>query len=142
MVAFDLADRSRHLVAHYTEQGVLPAALARRIFGAGVDPSLHTQLSGSAAAEAALFVLAALGLGALALGWHKRIATAVTWFLLASLPARNPYLAMLSGDILVSIVIFLSLFLPLGASWSLDARRAPQDTSNTLLKVPGAAILL
>ena len=58
-------------------------------------------------------------------GWHTRIATAVSWALLVSLHARNPWLASMGGDALLRLFLFWGMFLPLGARLSLDARREP-----------------
>lgn len=70
-------------------------------------------------------VLALEGLAgaALALGWQTRLATILAWVALVSVlrrttPANN------AGDTWLACQLFWSMFLPLGARWSLDARRA------------------
>jgi hypothetical protein len=113
----DLGLRAVDLNAHYTDEGVLPTA-ARPSSGAAC---VHA-LCGAAWFEAALFVVAGLFAVALAVGWRTRLATFASCFLLVSLHARNP-LVVHGGDVLLRALLFWGLFLPLGARWSLDARR-------------------
>ena len=115
----DLARRSRHLTAFYTDYGVLP----RRAYAVdySTTPLPHT-LSGEPWAVALLF--AATGAVALALlvGYRTRAVTLVSWLLLLSLHARNP-MVLNAGDSLLRMLLFWSVFLPLGARWSVDAAR-------------------
>jgi hypothetical protein len=117
----DLALRSRALVAHYTDRGVLPRAALRATYGSLADISLHA-LSGGIWLQGALFVLAGLAALALAAGYRTRLAAVVSWLLLVSLHARNPML-LNAGDSLLRRLLFWGLFLPLGSVWSLDALR-------------------
>lgn len=124
----DLAMRARDLTAHYTDQGILPRALLLP-FGRLAIP-LH-RLSGGAAYEAALFVVAALVAAALTAGYKTRAATVVSWLLLQSLHERNR-LILDGGDPLLRIMLFWSMFLPLGTRFSWDrlrAREAPTAAS-------------
>ncbi len=118
----DLATRARHLTAHYTELGVAPQDVVREDYGASCVLSVHWWLSGSPPAVMALFVLNGVLAALLAAGWHTRIMTALCWYLLASLHTRLQLLHT-AGDTTLQLLLFWSLFLPLGARWSLDARR-------------------
>jgi hypothetical protein len=142
VLLLDLLDRSRDVAAHYTDAGVLPAPDALREFGRGLYLSLHWLASGSTAAEAALFVVQGVCALALLLGFHTRIATVASWYLLVSLQARNPYLASMGGDKFLRLVLFFGIFLPLGARFSLDARRLGRPASNWVASLPSAALLL
>lgn len=141
-VLFDLATRAGDLVAHYTDAGVLPAQAARALGGRLELLSIHVYASGSPWAVGALFAFAAVAGVALALGWRTRLATILTWYLLVSLQMRNPYVSRLGGDTLLRLLLFWSMFLPLGARFSLDARRRPTPGPNALVSLPGAALLL
>jgi hypothetical protein len=136
----DLALRSGDLVAHYSDWGVLPRALLEPRLGEW-RWSLHL-LHGSAAWQSALFVVAALAAVSLTLGYRTRLATLVSWVLLQSLQTRNP-LVLQGGDNLLLLLLFWSLFLPLGARASLDAAldRSPRRDSQHL-SVASAAILI
>lgn len=123
LILVDLARRAGDFTAFYTEAGVFPVELARALAPRPAAFSLHVIAGASPLAVAALFALAAAAAVALAVGWHARIATAVSWALLVSLHARNPWLASMGGDALLRLFLFWGLFLPLGARMSLDARR-------------------
>jgi len=118
----DLADRSRFLVAHYTELGALPTELLVESFGRTSWLGIHAWLSGSPAAVAGLFGVNALALLALLVGWRTRWVTPVCWYLLSSLHLRNPWVSF-GGDSFVAMQMLWAIFLPTGARFSLDARR-------------------
>ena len=140
---FDLATRACDLTAHYTDHGTLPADEVVRLFGKSAYASLHIWLSPSPAAVGALFLVAGACAVALLLGYRTRIASLLCWYLLVSLQIRNPQLAGMGGDKFLRIILFWGLFLPLGARWSLDARRAGAPaTSNQLASVATAALLI
>ncbi len=134
----DLAYRALDLEAHYTDFGVLPLREATRL-----GPwSLHF-LSGAAGFQTGMFVLAAGCALALGLGWHARAAAFASWLLLASLHGRNP-LILTGADEMLRVLLFWSLFLPLSARFSLDARRRshPAGGSARFVSVGSAALLL
>jgi hypothetical protein len=114
----DLGGRWPDLVAHYTDDGVLPRAVAPVY-----TLSIHG-LAGSAGYERLLFLIAAALAVALVAGYRTQLATFFSWLLLLSLHARNP-LVLHGGDLLERLMLFWSIFLPLGARWSLDARAGP-----------------
>ncbi len=123
VVLLDLAIRSTDLEAHYSNQGVLPlAALLDRGWTA-YQFSLHAA-SGLWQAQAGLFLLAAGVAGALALGYHTRLATLASWVLLVSVQNRNPFIGQ-GGDDLLRMLLFWGIFLPWGRVWSWDARARP-----------------
>jgi hypothetical protein len=130
----DLAGRWPDLVAHYTDAGVLPH---------NVTPvytiSIHG-LFGSATYEGFLFLLAAACAAALVVGYRTQLATFFSWLLLLSLHARNP-LVLIGGDLLERLLLFWSIFLPLGACWSLDARGRPPSRAPAS-SVATAALML
>ncbi|MFC3478256.1 HTTM domain-containing protein [Halobacterium litoreum] len=116
----DLAFRARHLVAFYTNRGVLPVAALRGEYAAFAEFSLHA--AGGVGVQAALFALAAVAALAVLAGYHTRLAVVASLVLLASLHARNP-VVLSAGDSLLRRLLLWSVFLPLGARWSVDARR-------------------
>jgi len=117
LILADLVMRSRDLVAHYTDDGILPRADYLGILNGAVS-SLHF-ISGSAWIEALLFMLAALVALALLAGYRTRLATFVSWLLLLSLQNRN-HMILQGGDMLLLLLLFWGLFLPLGARFSVD----------------------
>ena len=126
VVLTDLAIRSTDLEAHYSNMGVLPLQV---LFEHNWNPylfSLHST-SGLWQVQAVLFLLAAVVAVALLLGYHTRLATALSWVLLISLQNRNPLIGQ-GGDDLLRMLLFWGFFLPWGRVYSLDARNKPAPT--------------
>jgi hypothetical protein len=132
----DLAFRAGDLQAHYTDLGVLP----RSAISAPFASSVHL-LNGSVWFQAGLFVLAALFALALLVGFFTRLATFASCFLLISLHARNP-VVLEGGDVLLRVLLFWSIFLPLGAVFSVDRLRSRVPRSNPRLVSMAAAALI
>ena len=118
----DLLLRARSLRAFYTDAGVLPRSVLAELYPGFARLSLHA-VSGSVAVQALLFAVAGAAALALAVGYRTRTATVVSWLLLVSLHARNP-VVLNGGDSMLQRLLFWSMFLPLGARWSVDAVRA------------------
>jgi hypothetical protein len=140
LLLVDLASRAQLLEANYTDFGAHPRAAVLAYHRPGLLPSLHL-LAGSLRAEAALFAAAAAAALLLLVGWRTCVATAVSWLLLGSLHARNE-LVLDGGDHLLRHLLFWSLFLPLGARWSIDALRRGAAPSRTAACSPASAALL
>lgn len=141
LLLVDLANRATDLFAHYTDAGLMPCDAARHYFGDSWRWSLHW-LSGSAAWQIVLFSLAAILAACLTLGFFTRLSTLLSWILLVSLHNRNP-LVINGGDTLLSMLLLWSVFLPLGAVFSLDARRrGPCETKVSHLSVGSVALIL
>lgn len=133
LVVADLLVRSRDLVAHYTDAGVLPRTVLREVYGGLAPLAWAHGLSGAAWVQGALFLVAGLLAVALALGHRSRLATALTFLLLVSLQARNPAL-LNAGDSLLRRLLLWGVLLPLGARWSLDAVRGrPTDDGDDVV---------
>ena len=134
LILIDLWMRSRSMEAMYTNAGFIPIEMLydyeRTVSGSGqvMSWSLHA-LGGSLQWQIFLFVFAAVAAVSMVVGYRTRVVTIVSWVLLVSLQARNP-LIVHSGDTLLRVAIFWSMFLPLGAVWSLDARRRITKSSD------------
>lgn len=122
LVVVDLLTRATALEQHYSDRGVLPREAFARLFAlSDWHWSIHLW-TGSVAGQAALFSIAAVAACALVVGYRTRLATVVTWLLLVSLQARNP-MVLYGADQLLRLLLFWSMFLPLGATWSIDRLR-------------------
>ena len=110
-LAFDLRE-------FYTDDGILPRSLVLQFYPFHWRVSAHL-MSGSLFFQAFLFLSHAVLAILLILGWRTRWVTFLSWFLLMSLHVRNP-MVLHSGDYLFRLLIFWGIFLPLGASFSLD----------------------
>lgn len=140
----DIAGRLPDLAAHYTDAGVLPRQAALTWLPVEAHLSVY-MLSGAAWFAAAVLCLAALAAGALAAGWHTRLASVVSWYLVFALQARNPAVEH-SGDNVLRLMLFWAMFLPLADRWSLDraagrlAALPPQATQAAPRVVSAAAV--
>ena len=137
----DLCGRMADAGAFYSDAGVLPRSwLAAH--GAPWRASLYLA-NGQTWFALALLALEALAALALLLGWRTRLATILCFVLQVSLLNRNE-LVLLPADGLLACLLFWSLFLPLGARWSVDASLAtqPPPAQNLHLSWASAALLL
>lgn len=107
--------------AFYTDDGVLPRSTLAELYPFLETVSIHAA-SGSARVQTGLLALGACAAVCLLVGYRTRASTALSLVLLASLYARNPF-AINGGNTILLVLLFLSLFLPLDARWSLGAGR-------------------
>ncbi|NRA02310.1 MAG: HTTM domain-containing protein [Myxococcales bacterium] len=139
VILFDLADRAPQLRTFYSDQGMI----ARYVF----DQSLSRTLlwphfwSGSPGFQSLLFALSALVALAMLVGYRTRLATLLSWVLLCSLHFRNPNILNF-GDSILRILLFWSIFLPLGERWSLDRRRGRRGAVPESNAAPGSTRIL
>ncbi len=114
----DLFIRSKSLIAHYTDFGVLPRSAILIEMPQPWFVSLH-MMSGVWQVQALLFILTAIFGIMLLFGYKTRLATILSWFLLISLHNRNPMILQ-GGDIMLRTTLFWAMFLPWGKTYSVD----------------------
>lgn len=119
VLLWDLFTSLSSAEALYSEAGMVPLAVAEQLRESPWMVSLHS-LSGSAAWPVAVIVFQIVAAVCLLAGWRTQLAAAISWALLCSLQARNP-VVLHGGDTVLRMLLFWSLFLPLGAKWSVDA---------------------
>ena len=125
LVLVDLFQRAADLQSHYSDFGVLPTWATKYILQyQPLHWSLHL-FSGSWKWQALLFSIAGVAAICMLLGYRTRWATVITWILLASLHTRHP-LVLNGGDHLLRMLLFWSMFLPLGEQFSIDRKRSGQ----------------
>ena len=76
-------------------------------------------------------------------GYRTQVATILVWFFAISLQSRNPMI-LTGGDSLLGLLLFWSMFLPMGARFSVDSamNNGPHRESNRYFSAATAAILL
>ncbi len=121
VVLCDLMVRSGSMVAHYTDEGVLPIKVLQEFYPKPGSFSFHN-LSGSLWWQITLFVINALVALLLATGYRTRLASVLCWVFMVSLHNHNPFINQ-SGDDLLRMVLFFGIFLPWGNFYSIDARK-------------------
>ncbi|MGB5810322.1 MAG: HTTM domain-containing protein [Polyangiales bacterium] len=121
LLLFDLAKRSTELAIWYTDQGVLPNALlaARPFRTYGYSLLFYVD---SLVWVRVVFVLFAFVYLCFLFGVFTRVVHVLSWLCLVSLHVRTDMVAN-GGDFVFSHLVLWTAFLPLGAAFSIDARR-------------------
>lgn len=141
VVLFDFLSKSTGLTAFYTDQGILPRALAIENLG-WWSFSFH-MASGAFWFQSILMGAGCLLAISLILGYQTRLVTVALWLFVVSLQNRN-HLILHSGDALLRLLLFWSIFLPMAEKWSLDSLTAAktQAKHSLVAKLAGLAILM
>ncbi len=118
----DAALRTRDFSLMFAPDGMFPLDLLRRFYDH--DPSAWSLAFAVDASWWGAAVLALEGLAGvwLACGWATTWATVVAWVAVVSV-VRRTMPATNAGDVWLCCLLFWSMFLPLGGTWSVDARR-------------------
>ena len=141
IVIIDLCMRANDLTAHYTDSGVLQrfdyvSAVANQFF-----ISFHLA-NGTEIFQIILFIINFILACALFLGYRTRIVTILLFVFIVSLHARNP-LILNGGDDILRLVLFWSIFLPIGGIWSVDcAMSSIRPTDKYHFSVASFALIL
>ena len=125
VLIYDLIDRSAHFSAHYLDSGAFPYSAVSDYYAGFPTWSLHT-LSTSSAYVGILIGIHLLLAVMLLVGCKTRLATVGVWILQASLMARLPLMTN-GADVLMIAALFWSMFLPLGARYSVDQQKQIAD---------------
>ena len=121
-----LFTRLPYFTLFYTEKGILPlkSLLVGDSFWAS-SSSLNF-ISSSYGYQIALFILAIVFFLMLFIGYKTKWAVLGSWILLASFQSRN-FLIFNSGDTLLLLMLFWTLYLPLGRHFSVDSSLQEQQ---------------
>ncbi|MDJ0532503.1 MAG: HTTM domain-containing protein [Xenococcaceae cyanobacterium MO_207.B15] len=138
VIIADLVIRFQDIQALYSDSGVLPRTALIDEF---LNPwywSVHL-VSGQPFVQQLIFIVAIFLALLLLIGYRTRLATIASWAMLISLHNRNPAL-IFAGDDALRAILFWSMFLPLGACYSVDS--ALNTSSKQLPKqvVSGATV--
>lgn len=119
----DALTRARDTEIFYSDAGIMPREMFRAFFS---RPSLYL-LDGSTGFALALLLLTALVALVFVVGYRTQIASVVLWVLTLSIQNRNDWVNTGADAVMVALITW-ACFLPVGARFSLDARRAPART--------------
>jgi len=137
LVFVDVCVRFGAADSFYSSGGFLNADLAQYVSPDGYSLSY---LSDSVGFQQSIFLVLAGFAVLLGVGCFTRVATFGCWILLASIHVRNPFF-LIGGDTLLRMMLFWSLFIPLGKMWSVDQwRRNTDDSQNGLGAVAGSVV--
>lgn len=139
IVIMDTLGRWSNITVHYTDRGVLPRAIL-------IDGMMSWRWSlnlvnGSTGFQQLVFAATVVIALALLVGYRTRLMTVVVWALVFSIQVRNP-LVLSGADSLLRVMLFWSMFLPLGARWSLDARRGGSTLGTAKATVSFATVAI
>jgi predicted DCC family thiol-disulfide oxidoreductase YuxK len=118
VIIADLLIRFGDAKALYSDEGVLPRIPLIETIS---DPwywSIHL-ISGQLFVQQLLFIAAIIIALLMLVGYRTRLAIIATWAMTISLQNRNPALVF-AGDDALRAILFWSMFLPLGACYSMD----------------------
>ncbi len=116
ILLYDLTNRFLYLSDHYTDSGVLPRwALTQKVMGPW-DISLH-MVAGNSVIISLFFMIGIIAAVCILLGYKTRLALVGSLVLLISLHQRNP-LILQSGDHVIKMLLFWSIFLPVSERFS------------------------
>jgi hypothetical protein len=117
VLLLDLFIRSLSIKAFFTDAGVLPINVLKEFNWSPVYFSFHT-LSGELWWQIVLFIINAICIILLIVGYRTRVFTFICWVFLTSIQNRNPFILQ-GGDDLLRILLFWALFLPWGERYSI-----------------------
>jgi hypothetical protein len=134
--------RTRDFSLMLAPDGMFPLDSLARFHGTPAIWSLAF-LHDSAWCSGGVLALEAVAGGALVVGWQSRLAAVAAWVAVVSLIRRASPSAN-AGDFWLACQLFWSMFLPLGARWSLDASRQPaaEPPPTAVCSVASAALVL
>jgi hypothetical protein len=135
----DLAIRGSDVDLMYSDDGFL--TVQQSIERAGTAAWSMHWLSGDVRWQTFLLIVAAGAALSLTAGWRTRTMTIISWLLLVSLHNRNP-LIVNGGDVWLRMLLLWAIFLPLGAVWSVDARRSSEQKSGNAVISAGTICLV
>lgn len=142
MILLDLFIRCQDIGAFYLPDGITPVGAMP------ASPSTFKHLELYRHIESWWGVAGLMGLAAVVavlftIGFYSRTTGLISWYLLASIQNRNIFVND-GGDLTLKLFLFISLFLPLGARWSVDARRNPhwKRLPNQYLSPASVALVL
>jgi hypothetical protein len=116
----DLIIRSLSIKAFFTDEGVLPIEVLKQYNWSPNYFSFHA-LSGDVWWQIILFILNALCIILLIVGFRTRVFTFICWVFLTSLQNRNPFILQ-GGDDLLRLLLFWAIFLPWGERYSIQKK--------------------
>ena len=116
----DLFIRSISIKAFFTDEGVLPIDVLKQYNWSPNYYSFHA-LSGDLWWQVVLFLINALCIVLLMIGYRTRVFTFICWVFITSLQNRNPFILQ-GGDDMLRLLLFWAIFLPWGERYSFQKK--------------------
>ncbi len=147
---FDLIFRLGDLAAHYSDSGILPIEMARRMFPSNfMAPELKANpylfsfhfIDGGVDFQLLLFLIMMALCVFLIVGYQTKWVSILLWVFCVSLHNRN-ILGFYPGDYLLRSTLLFGMFLPWGRCFSMDFLRKRQPISYRYFSVYGFGFLV
>lgn len=116
----DLFIRSLSIKAFFTDEGVLPIEILKQYNWSPNYFSFHA-LSGDLWWQIILFIINALCIILLIIGYRTRLFTFICWVFLTSIQNRNPFILQ-GGDDMLRLLLLWAIFLPWGERYSIQKK--------------------
>ncbi len=139
VLLIDLFIRSLSIKAFFTEDGILPLEILKNYNWHPYYFSFHA-ISGELWWQILLFIINAICIIALLIGFRTKLLTFICWTFLVSLQNRNPFILQ-GGDDLLRLILFWGLFLPWGERYSISKTSSTPNNYFSLANV-GYALLV
>lgn len=136
----DLLIRSFSIKAFFTNEGIMPLEILKDYNWHPYYFSFHA-LSGELWWQVLLFILNAVCICFLLIGYRTRLFTFICWTFLVSLQNRNPFILQ-GGDDLLRLILLWGIFLPWGERYSVSAKKSEQTNSYLSLANLGYLLLI
>lgn len=120
VLLIDLFIRSLSIKAFFTDEGVLPIEVLKQYNWSPNYFSFHA-LSGDLWWQIVLFIINALCIVVLIIGYRTRVFTFICWVFLTSLQNRNPFILQ-GGDDMLRLLLLWAIFLPWGERYSVQKK--------------------
>jgi hypothetical protein len=136
----DIAWRIQDVPVFYAGGGLLSSETAQTSVRLSVNYSLYF-LDGSNEWATFVMVVHLFVTATLIFGYRSRTSAFLVWVLLLSLHNRAP-LVLNGGDVLIRSLLFWCMFLPVGETWSLDAKLRKTSPRRATVVSPATAALV
>ena len=141
VIIVDLIIRAGDLRSLYSDSGVMPRTLLKEI----ANPFYWSinSISGEPFVQGLIFLIIGLVAIALLVGYRTRLATIAMWAFVISIQNRNPALSF-AGDAVLRALLFWAMFLPLGASYSIDSalNSSPEKLPKRIASAATVALMI
>lgn len=138
IVLIDVLLRFRNFNLFYSENGAIPRSVVVNEIPS-YALSFHT-LTGNDTIMIILFILQILFSIQLIIGYKTRFASLIVFMFVVSINFRGIYLDSYS-DVLLKLLLFWSIFLPLGEKWSVDSFLRNRQPCKNIASLPSLLIL-
>lgn len=139
-VLAEIIIRLQVMTALFSDAGALPRHTLLQYFVNSYRWSVFN-ISGSTIFTSLIFAIALISCFTFIIGYKSRISTVLLWIIVVSLHNRNPIVNS-GADDLLRLMLFWSMFLPLGARYSVDVALVKTPLKRLEYTSPASAMIL